>query len=228
MTLKKTDLQKFEMATLKRSQIIEHPQNPRLISNAAKKKLKGKMKEVGLLQPLIVNRRTMYLLGGHQRLATIDSIEKYAPGKNDFEIDVAMVDLHEDQELEMLVFLNNPSGQGVWNTELLAEINVESGISFESMGFDSLDVDLMFDGDARFSSLMADVPEVSEAKDALKEIKEHRKESTAAMKEDQALSWYFVVVCKDKEEKDALLRHMKIPLHEKYVSGGVVEAAITK
>ena len=224
--MKKTDLQKFEMATLKRSEIKLHPQNPRIISDAAKKKLAGKMKQVGLLQPLIVNRSTMHLLGGHQRLATMDKIEKYKDGVNDFEIDVAMVDLDETEELEMLVFLNNGSSQGSWDTELLAAINIEAGVSFDAMGFDNLDVEMLFDGDGRFTDIFPDSPEVSDAKDALREVKEHRKESTERMKEDQAIEFFFVVVCKDKGEKDAILRRLKMPLHEKYVSGGVVDSAI--
>lgn len=224
--MKKTELQKFEMLTLKRSDIKEHPQNPRVISDAAKKKLKGKMQEVGLLQPLIVNKRTMYLLGGHQRLATIDKIEKYKDGANDFELDVAMVDIDEQQELEMLVFLNNPSGQGSWNTEMLAQINLESGVGFEAMGFDALDVDLLFDGDSRFKDLFPDTPEVSEAKDALREVKEHRKESMDKMKEDQGLEFYFIVVCKDKDEKNEIMRGLKMPLHEKYVSGDIIKNSI--
>lgn len=224
--MKKTDLQKFEMVTLKRSEIKLHPQNPRIISDGAKKKLAGKMKQLGLLQPLMVNKPTMHLLGGHQRLAVMDKIEKYKDGVNDFEIDVAMCDLAESAELEMLVFLNNGSSQGTWDTELLASINVEAGISFDAMGFDNLDVEMMFDGDGRFTDVFRDSPEVNDTKDALREIKEHRKDSTEKMKEDASIEFYFVVVCKDKSEKEAILRKLKMPLHEKYVSGGIVDSAI--
>ena len=45
----KTDLQKYELVTVKRSQLHEHPKNPRVISESAKKKLKEKMRQVGLL-----------------------------------------------------------------------------------------------------------------------------------------------------------------------------------
>ena len=91
----KTDLQKFTMETVRRSRLHEHPKNPRSISEGAKKKLRDKMKEVGLLQPIIVNRREdgmLVVLGGHQRLATMDGISRYKDGKNDYELDVAMVE----------------------------------------------------------------------------------------------------------------------------------------
>ncbi|MDY4280848.1 MAG: ParB N-terminal domain-containing protein [[Pasteurella] mairii] len=167
----KTKLQKYEMATLKRSEILPHPKNPRQIDPKAQKTLYNKMGEVGLLQPLIVNKRTGYLLGGHQRLAVMDKHEKYKDGQNDYELDVALVDLPEAQELAMLVFLNNPSAQGTWQTELLAEINLDFGVSFDDMGFDRLDVDLLFDGDSRFSELFDDTQKLKKQKHLLKKSK---------------------------------------------------------
>ncbi len=221
----KTKLQKYEMATLKRSEILPHPKNPRVIDKKAQKNLFDKMGKVGLLQPLIVNKRTGYLLGGHQRLAVMDKHEKYKEStkENDYELDVAIVDLPEKEELAMLVFLNNPSAQGTWQTELLAEINLDFGVSFNEMGFDSLDVDLIFDGDSRFSELFADTHEVQETKASLEEIKAHRKESTERLKEANSAEFYFVVVCKDEKEKRELLKSMNIPAHENYISGAALE-----
>ena len=208
---------------MRRSEIEPHPKNPRQIDKKAQDNLTEKMSEIGLLQPLIVNRRTGYLLGGHQRLAVMDRLEKYKNGKNDYELDVSVVDLPEEKELAMLVFLNNPSAQGTWETDLLAEINLENGISFESMGFDKLDVDLIFDGDARFSELFADTAEVKEAKASLEEIKEMRKESTDRLKAENDAEFYFVVVCKDAKEKADLLRRMHLPGHETCISAAALE-----
>lgn len=219
----KTKLQKFEMKTLKRSEIQEHPKNPRQIDKKAQKNLYDKMGKVGLLQPLIVNERTGYLLGGHQRLAVMDKHERYKDGKNDYELDVSVVDLCEHEELEMLVFLNNPSAQGTWETELLAEINLEHGVDFGDMGFDRLDVDMLFDGDSRFSELFEDSQEVKETKASLEEIKEHRKESMEKLKEENSAEFYFVVVCKDGKEKSDLLKRMHIPAHETYISAAALE-----
>ena len=223
MAMAKTKLQKYEMATLKRSEILPHPKNPRQIDSKAQKTLFDKMGEVGLLQPLIVNKRTGYLLGGHQRLAVMDKHEKYKDGKNDYELDVALVDLPEKDELAMLVFLNNPSAQGTWQTDLLAEINLDFGVSFGDMGFDRLDVDLIFDGDSRFSALFEDTAEVKETKSSLEEIKAHRKESTEKLKEANSAEFYFVVVCKDEKEKRELLKSMHIPAHESYISGSALK-----
>lgn len=222
----KTKLQKFEMQTLLRSSIKEHPKNPRQITASAKKKMKAKMQEVGLLQPIIVNELTGYVLGGHQRLAVMDSCERYANGKNDYALDVAVVNVSEKEELEMLVFLNNPSAQGSWDVDMLAQFNQELGLDFGNMGFDKIDVDLLFDGDSRFSEVFADVPAVEETKNTLAEIKEHRKESTERLKEKNNANIYFVVVCKDEDEKKACLNALHIPKFEQYVSGDAVLQAV--
>lgn len=214
------------METMWRSQIIEHPKNPRVITESAKKKLKSKMEDVGLLQPLIVNKRTGYLLGGHQRLASMDSLEKYAAGKNDYEIDVAIVDLPEKKEMEMLVFLNNPGAQGGWQLEMLAEINLDQGVGFGEMGFDKMDVTMMFDGDSRFESIFPDTQEVKETKATLDEIKAVRKENTQHMKDAQSAEFYCLVVCRDAQEKKDLLKRMNIADHETYISSEAVFAAL--
>lgn len=218
--------QKFTMREMLRSEIREHPKNPRVIADAARKKLKGKMAEVGLLQPLIVNEITGYLLGGHQRLASLDALERYKPGKNDYKLDVAVVSLDEKDELAMLIFLNNPSSQGSWQTDMLAEINLEAGISFEDMGFDQLDVNLLFDGDSRFSEAFADTQEVRETKGHLDEIKAARGEATEKLEKAQQAEFYFVVVCRDDQERKDLLKRMKIPAHERYVSADALSGAL--
>lgn len=192
------------------------------------------MEEVGLLQPLIVNQKSGYLLGGHQRLAVMDKLEKYKDGKNDYELDVSLVCLYEKPELEMLIFLNNPSAQGTWDKDLLAEINIDFGVNFDGMGFDRLDVDLMFDGDSRFvgSALFEDTSEVKQVKADLQEIKDHRKESTEKLKEQNNIDYFFTAVCRDQKEKAELLKLIHIPEHENYISvdsiRGYIERGISK
>lgn len=218
--------QKFEMRTMWRSEIKEHPKNPRVITESARKKLKNKMAEVGLLQPLIVNIKTGYLLGGHQRLSSLDSLERYKDGKNDYEIDVAVVDLDEQAELSMLVFLNNPGAQGGWELDVLAEINLEAGVGFKDMGFDKLDIDLLFDGDSRFNEIFQDPIEVNETKASLDEIKAVRKENMQDLQERQKAGFYCVIVCRDNQEKKDLLKRMNIPDYETYISSEAAFAAL--
>lgn len=210
--------QKFTMERVLRSSIKPHPKNPRIITDSAKKKIKDKMSEVGLLQPLIVNKTTGWLLGGHQRLDSMDALEKYKEGKNDYHLDVAVVELNEKSELEVIVFLNNASAAGSWNTELLAEMNIDMGASFDGMGFDKLDVDFLFDGDSRFDEIFKDSIQVEETKGILDEIKESRAASKEKMAESAEAEHYFIIVCRDGQEKEDILTRMKCPKYERYVS----------
>lgn len=81
------------------------------------------------------------------------------------------------------------------------EINLEFGVLFDDMGFDCLDVDLLFDGDSCFSELFEDDLEVKEMKVFFDEIKVYCKESMEKLKEVNFVEFYFVVVCKDEKEK---------------------------
>jgi len=223
--------QKFVMERWDRSAIKPHPKNPRIISEGARKKLKNKMAEVGLLQPLIINRTTGYLLGGHQRLASMDALERYKPGKNDYSIDVAVVELDEKEELGMLAFLNNVSAQGQWDLEMLASMAADDGVDFEGMGFDKVDIEMMFDGDARFDSVFGDSMEVIETKDALQAVREDGRSGKSALDEFRekgakniSSDFYVTVVCKDQAEKRQLMEHLGIPRGEQYISPAEIMA----
>lgn len=225
----KNNLQKGERVTMWRSEIIPHPNNPRMIDSAARKKLKAKLKETGILGgAFIVNQTTGHLLSGHQRLSVLDDEMKYKNGQNDYELDVDLVSVDKKRELELLVFFNNPSAQGDWDKEELAKINLEFDVDFADMGFDNLDVNLMFDGDSRFSKLFEDSAEVQEVKHDLAEIKEHRAESTEKLKEKNNIDFYFMVVCADKKEKDYLLGLLNIPEHENYIPAGAIKGFIER
>lgn len=213
--MEKSKHQRYVIETVLRSSIQEHPKNPRKITETAKKKLRDKMKDVGLLQPLIVNRTSGYLLSGHQRLATLDSLERYKPGGKDYGVEVSMVELDEKAETAMLVFLNNPSSMGQWDTDVLAGLSEVA--DFEDMGFDRLDVELMFDGDARFESMFEDAAPVKEAKNDIEQLREDRKATNKNMK-DVSIDYYVTVVCKDQPEKEKLMKHLGIPKGEMYIS----------
>lgn len=214
--MEKSKHQRYVIETVARSSIKEHPKNPRKITESSKKKLRDKMKDVGLLQPLIVNRTSGYLLSGHQRLATLDSLERYKEGGKDYGVEVSMVELDEKSETAMLVFLNNPSSMGQWDTDLLADLG--ELVDFDSMGFDRVDVEMMFDGDARFETLFDDAVPVTETKGALEEIKASRADHKERAKDAQSVDYYVTVVCKDQTEKEALMKHLGIPKGEIYIS----------
>lgn len=218
----KTKHQKFENVVMKREEIRTAPFNPRIITKSAQKKLRDKMKQVGLLQPIVFNKRTGYLVSGHQRLEVLDSLER----KTDYELDVAVVDLSETEEKEMIVFFNNPSAMGEWDLDILADLNLDCGVSFDAMGFDKFDVDMLFDGDSRFSQVFEEPPEVEQTGEKLAAVKESRKNSIEGMKDKNEAEFYFVVVCESNEEKQEMMRTLGVPTFEKFVQGSILAESL--
>src|SRR5579871_292198 len=102
--------QNFTTETVHRSVLKNAPYNPRHITERGKAKLKETLKRVGLVQPLVWNRRSGNLVGGHQRLKQLDALE----GKSDYSLTVAVVDVDDKRERELNVLLNNTDVGGEW------------------------------------------------------------------------------------------------------------------
>ena len=128
-------LQRFKYGTVKRSQIKFADYNPRIIDESNQKKLIKAIRENGLIEPLVWNKRTGVLVGGHQRLTAADKIYR----KKDYEVPVAIIDVDEKTEKKLNVQLNNPSMQGEWDLDELAKLSDD--VSFEDMGFNKADID---------------------------------------------------------------------------------------
>lgn len=226
---KKTVHQKFEVATMNRSDIKTAGYNPRIITDQNKKKLKDKMKAVGLLQPLVVNKRTGTLVSGHQRLAALDSLERYKPDSlKNYQLDVSIIDVDESSEKELNVFFNNPSAMGEWDLDKLADLNLSDHIDFSDMGFEKYDIDILFDGDSRFSDFFADAPEVNKIGEELQKVKDARKIGVENMKDRNQGAFYFTAVFKSDEEKAACMKIIGCPTWEKFIEGSYLIESIKK
>lgn len=130
----KTKYQKYEIKTVNRKDIRNAPYNPRTINQSAKNKLKKNIKQIGLLIPLVVNKNTMNLVSGHQRLSCLDILE----GNSNYEIEVSLCDLTEKQEKAQNIFFNNSKAQGNFELSQLDVILKE--IDYNEAGFDLSDV----------------------------------------------------------------------------------------
>lgn len=75
--------------------------------------LKRSIEEFTLVEPLIWNKRSGVLIGGHQRL-------KILLARGDKEADVSVVDLDENKEKALNIALNKI--QGAWDKEKLKDI----------------------------------------------------------------------------------------------------------
>lgn len=214
--------QKFKIETIARGQIHGAPYNPRVISEDAKKRLRKMIARHGLIQPLVWNRRTGNLVAGHRRIEILDALER----SQNYFLQVASVDLNVREEKILNVQLNNPSMQGDWDMDKLTELASEGDVSPAEMGFSDGDIAVMFGGDERLDELMGDVEGVVEAKNTLREIKEHRAESMAKMQEAQAADFYFTVVCETEAQKKEILKALGVPAWEAFAPGKYLAGAL--
>jgi hypothetical protein len=132
---KRASAEKYEIIEIHRTQINNAPYNPRQISDKAKNLLRKNLATVGLLSPIVWNRRTGNIVSGHQRIDAMDKIER----THDYMLRVSAVDLDEKTEKEQNVFMNNPEAQGVFN-ESLTDLLKDVDLNIEAMGFSEADV----------------------------------------------------------------------------------------
>ncbi len=205
--------QKFTIQTISRADIKNADYNPRIMDKEAKKRLREGLKKHGLVSTLTWNRRTGNLVGGHQRLEQLDALER----SQDYSLDVCVIDVDEKEEAILNVQLNNPSMQGEWDLDKLAFMTEEFDTDFAEMGFTQLDVDFMFDGDERFSS-MYDTPEAGKVKEGLEEVKAARQASRERLQERNNINWYSVIVFEDEAAKEEFYRKISVPISEEYLT----------
>jgi ParB-like chromosome segregation protein Spo0J len=126
--------QTFEMATIHRSKLLNATYNPRTLSPAQKRRLKKIIAKHGLVAPIVWNVRTGNIVGGHQRISILDSLE----GKGDYSLTVAQIDVDDKQEKEINLALNNQMAQGEWDLAKLEPLMRE--VDLEGTGFDQADL----------------------------------------------------------------------------------------
>lgn len=95
--------------SIKVSELMGADYNPRQIKPKNLGGLKASVGTFGLVQAIVWNIRTQRLVGGHQRLDTLDP---------ESETEVVVVDLDRDQEKALNLALNNRNIQGEWTVEL--------------------------------------------------------------------------------------------------------------
>jgi len=114
--------------------LIPAPYNPRSISTEALAGLRGSVERFGLVEPVVWNRRTGRVVGGHQRLKVLQAM-------GETETPVVVVDLDEIEEKALNVALNNPAIAGEFTPDLhllLAEIKATLPELGELLRFDDL------------------------------------------------------------------------------------------
>lgn len=219
----------FEIAVIERSDIHEADYNPRKISEDRLKKLKKwfSAEGKGQLAPLVVNKNSMTLVSGHQRLKVLDMLHRGKP----YKMTVSFTNLDEKTEIEANVFMNNDSAQGEFDYEKLGQLQeIIPDIDFiNGMGFDESEMVLMFP-EMDFSVLgeSEEAKEINEEakKFSTEDFRTNRKKELEKIKEQANTSgsvqlekddFMITFICVNNEEKQNLMKLMHEKPSEKYV-----------
>lgn len=206
--------QAYETETINRSDIKNAPYNPRIMDPKAQKRLKQNIAKHGLVAALTWNKRTGNLVGGHQRLKQLDALEK----NKDYELTVCVVDVDEREEAQLNVQLNNPSMQGEWDLDKLANIAEDFDLDMkDDLGFTETDIDFMFEGDDRFSQLF-ETKEGEQMRGDLEKVKEARKKSVDNLKDRNSIQWFTTIVFENEKDREAFHKAISVPIHEQYIT----------
>jgi hypothetical protein len=236
--------QNFTTERLHRTKVNKAPYNPRVIGTKERRRLKAILESpLALLQPLIWNRRTGNLVGGHQRLGILDQLE----GSDDYELDFAVVDLDEGQEQDANMALNNQEAMGQFDPDALQTLLEQRKVSagdfgavLAASGFDMGTLSLILPSPEFFraaeerdagSSLLDEVEAM--ARDGEAEPKPDRSERTAreiADKKRAAESradaddteTYTVLQFSSRGRKEEFLAEMGLDYDQRYVDGADV------
>jgi len=194
-------IERFETLTISRSQVKEAPYNPRKMAPEAARNLRRGISKLGILQPIVWNKRTGNIVGGHQRIAAMDSMHK---GK-DYTLTVAAVDLDDKREKEANLLLNNGAAQGEFDMEKLEALFKTGDIDVAATGWTEADLFRLF-GDSPLGSPAEPnkgEKSVEEAIDRLMEMDRAANEIKAAAFERDREDFYMVVVFRDYASRKA-------------------------
>jgi hypothetical protein len=97
--------------TKKIAELKPAPYNPRQSTAKQEAQLKASLSKFGLVEPIIYNKQTGFIVGGHFRIRELKKLGYE-------EVECVIVDLNEADEKELNIRLNANTGQ--WDFELLA------------------------------------------------------------------------------------------------------------
>lgn len=225
-----TKFQTGEPVILNRQSILNAPYNPRTITDYALKELKKNLKRVGLMGGIVVNKRTMHLISGHQRLIALDQIEK----SQDYKIRVEMVDVDEKTEMEQNIFMNSTTVQGAFDLTLLKDLI--PNIDFELAGLDRYDlnqmgVEMPKEMSVQVEEITADLTELNQTTAGQRAIeaearKQHVIDTKAEVMKNAAdkageLEAYVVISFDTSDNKAEFMKRFGFDPAEKFIKGEV-------
>lgn len=152
------------------------------------------MKKHGLVAPLTWNKRTGNLVGGHQRIDQLDAIA----GTDDYDLDIAVIDVDDIREKELNLLLNNQEAAGDFDMEGLQNILRTTGLDLDGTGFDHSDIFKLF-GDSVF--LAQDDGKLEEFAQRVRDMRDAYDGVKSGQGARNSESFYLVVVFRSEETR---------------------------
>ncbi len=98
------------------SELDPAPYNPRQITDKQMERLKNSITEVSLIEPIIWNRQTGHIVGGHQRYKVLQSLGVEST-------QVVVIDIPLSKEKALNLALNRIHGD--WDLEMLRDVIID-------------------------------------------------------------------------------------------------------
>ena len=174
----------------------------------------------------------MNIVSGHQRIACLDSLEH----KQDYSLDVAMVDLSEKEEVEQNLFMNNEKAMGEYDPFMLAEVFESNDIEVDNTGFELLDLGILgVEVDMAAAYDESAEPESEDDKELLQlngqiydDSHELRKAISGYAKNEnkENINVFTVLTFSSEESKAAFMEKYGFTAYEKYIKGEILDQII--
>jgi hypothetical protein len=177
---KRLELQKGEVVAVHRSEIVDDDINPRTITEDNMRRLKESIRKNGLVGHLVYNKATKHIVGGHQRLAALDSIMR----TKDYVLDVLRVDMPLKDEIRLNVALNQQDSQGEFDFDMIGSLAKDFDLDLsDDFGFSEDTIDVNFpdfsvndDTPADEGKATASQEDIAKMKEAKRATRERNKE----------------------------------------------------
>jgi hypothetical protein len=201
---KLTKVQKFTVSRVHRSQLKNAAYNPRSIDDYTRDALKAELKALGLVEPLVWNKRTGNLVGGHQRISCVDAIEGHA----NYLLDVSVIDVDLAHEKKLNIALNNAMLQGNYDLEKMLALvkdlkETDSKFDTNVIGFGGLELKELAVNTSFQDYFVPPDPIVDEVANELADVTPERDPKTGRTPQETAKHNRGVMKDKHKQEDDA-------------------------
>lgn len=168
------DIVKYQVADIKPANY--NPRKSLKAGDAEYEKIKNSLEHFGYIEPIIINKRTGNIVGGHQRFTVIKDLGYTT-------VDVVEVDLDDKKEKALNVALNKIKGS--WDNNKLAKlISDMSQDNIELTGFNEIEVTSLLASFSMPETFHFEAPALDDVEDKYSDIGDNDNNKSKSYEED--------------------------------------------